>query len=108
MLLSNRVYDVLKKIAQVWLPAAGTLYFALAQIWHLPAAAAVVGTIVAVDAFLGVGLGLSTASFNKSEDKYDGTLAVEENEDGSTLRLQSVDPVALTTKNEITFKIDKQ
>jgi len=64
-MLSNKTYDVLKFIAQIFLPAVGTLYFALAGIWGLPYAEQVVGTIMAVDAFLGVMLGLSTSAYNK-------------------------------------------
>ena len=63
--LSNDVYDILKFIAQIVLPAAGTLYFALAGIWGWPYGEQIVGTITAVDAFLGALLGISTAAYNK-------------------------------------------
>lgn len=65
--LSNEVYDILKFIAQIVLPAAGTLYFALAGIWNWPYGKQIVGTITAVDAFLGALLGISTAAYNKTE-----------------------------------------
>lgn len=64
-MLSNKVYDVLKWIAQYFLPAVGTLYFALAGIWGLPYGEEVVGTITAVDTFLGVLLGISSIQYNK-------------------------------------------
>ena len=67
MKISNKVYDVLKWIAQYLLPAAGTLYFALAGIWGFPYGEQVVGTITAVDTFLGVILGISTIQYNKSD-----------------------------------------
>lgn len=63
MKLSNKTYDILKWIAQYLLPAAGTLYFALAQIWGLPYGEQIVGTIAAVDTFLGVILGISSANY---------------------------------------------
>ena len=66
MKISNKTYDILKWIAMYLLPASGTLYFALASIWGLPYGEEVVGTITAVDAFLGVLLGISTAQYNKS------------------------------------------
>lgn len=72
MKISNQVYDVLKWIAQYVLPALGTLYFALASIWGLPYGEQIVGTITAVDAFLGVLLGVSTASYER-----DGVLQVD-------------------------------
>ena len=65
--MSNKCYDVLKYIAQYVLPAIGTLYFALAQIWHLPYGEEIVGTITAVDAFLGAILGISTMLYNKDK-----------------------------------------
>ena len=64
--MSNKVYNVLKWIAMYLLPAIGTLYFALAGIWGLPYGEQIVGTITAVDTFLGVLLGISTAQYNKS------------------------------------------
>lgn len=68
MNMSNKAYDTLKWIAQYLLPAAGTLYFALAGIWGLPCGEQVVGTITAVDTFLGVLLGVSTTRYYK--DNY--------------------------------------
>ncbi|MCM1225633.1 MAG: phage holin [Lachnospiraceae bacterium] len=67
MTMNNKTYDTLKWIAQFLLPGAGTLYFALASIWGLPYGEQVVGTITAVDTFLGVLLGISTANYNKTE-----------------------------------------
>ena len=66
MKMSNKVYDVLKWIAMYFLPAIGTLYFALSGIWNLPYGEQVVGTITAVDTFLGVILGISNAQYNKN------------------------------------------
>lgn len=63
--MSNKTYDILKWIAQYLLPAIATLYFAIAQTWGLPYGEQVVGTITAVDTFLGVLLGISTANYNK-------------------------------------------
>jgi len=65
MKLSNKAYDVLKWVAMYLLPALGTLYFALASIWGLPYGEQIVGTITAIDAFLGAILGISTHNYNK-------------------------------------------
>lgn len=65
MKMSNKVYDILKVIAQIILPGIGTLYFALASIWKLPFGEEIVGTITAIDTFLGALLGISTANYNK-------------------------------------------
>lgn len=67
-MMSNKTYDVLKWIAQLLLPALGTLYFALASIWGFPYGEQIVGTITALDTFLGVILGISTAQYNRAND----------------------------------------
>lgn len=63
--MSGETYDKWKFIAQIFLPALGTLIFALASIWGLPYAEQIVGTITAVDAFLGALLGISTANYKR-------------------------------------------
>lgn len=66
--MTNKVYDILKFIAQIALPAAGTLYFALSSIWGLPYGEQIVGTITAVDAFLGALLGISSNQYYKDNE----------------------------------------
>ena len=70
MKLSNKAYDVLKFIAQIVLPALGTLYFALAAIWGLPYGEQIVGTITAVDTFLGALLGISNEKYKRDQELY--------------------------------------
>lgn len=65
-LLSDKTYNILKWIALILLPAVGTLYFALAGIWGFPYGEQIVGTITAVDTFLGVILGISSAQYKQA------------------------------------------
>jgi hypothetical protein len=65
MKMSDKLYTVLKYLCQVGLPALGTLYFALAQIWGFPYAEQVVGTIAAITTFIGVLLGISSYQYYK-------------------------------------------
>lgn len=74
MKMNDKVYDVLKWIAMYLLPAVGTLYFALSGIWGLPYGEEIVGTLTAVDTFLGVILGISSANYKKL-NKTEGTEA---------------------------------
>ena len=67
MIFSNKMYDLLKWIAQILLPALGTLYFALSAIWGFPYAEQIVGTVTAIDAFLGIVLGISTLQYEKTD-----------------------------------------
>ena len=102
MKLSNNTYDVLKWIAQVGLPAVGTLYFALANLWNLPAPEQVVGTIVAIDTFLGVCLGISTKGYNRDNPMaaagYGGEIVVnlsDPNKDTYRIEMEKPMPEAI-------------
>lgn len=106
LLLTGRTYDAVKYVAQVVLPALGTLYFAIAQIWGLGHGDEVVGTIVAVDTFLGVSLRLSSTAYNNSDAKYDGTMEVTETADKKSYNLVlNGSPHDLDKKGEVTFKV---
>ena len=65
--MKNKTYDILKFTAQIILPAIGTLYFALATIWNLPYGEQIIGTITAIDVFLGALLGLSSKKYIETE-----------------------------------------
>ena len=73
--MNDKVYNILKYIAMIVLPAIGRLYAARAGIWAFPFGDQVVGTILAVDTFLGALLGISTASYNKKNRVTDNTEA---------------------------------
>jgi hypothetical protein len=66
MKMSNKVYDILVWIAQIVLPACGTLYSGLAVIWGFPYGEQVVGTILVVDTFLGAVLKISNSQYKKT------------------------------------------
>jgi len=108
--LSNSAYDKLKFLTQVVLPGVGALYFALAGIWGLPAAEQVVGSIVAVDAFLGLFLGASTKQYMNTDARFDGAVNIsphpEDPENASNLHVQ-LDPASLAEKDEITVKVNR-
>jgi hypothetical protein len=105
VIIKGRVYDIMKFTAQVFLPALGTLYFAIAGIWGLPNAQEVMGTILAVDAFLGVLLGLSQLQYNNV--KYDGVMTVVETEDAKSFTLAfDGDPHDIDKKKEVIFKVE--
>lgn len=65
MKMNNATYDVLVKIVKYVLPALGSLYFGLSQIWHFPFGEEVVGTISLVATFLAVCLGISSYNYSK-------------------------------------------
>ncbi len=66
---NSKVYDILKWIALVVLPALSTLYIGLGQFWNIPYPSQIAGTIMLVDAFLGALLGISSIQYAKKEDK---------------------------------------
>lgn len=107
-LLSDSMYNKLKWVALVLLPALGAFYFGVAQIWGLPKAEEVVGTITVVDTFLGVLLGLSTKSYNTSDKKYDGEIVVEQYASGRkvfTIAVEGDPEETLEHLDEALFRI---
>ena len=107
-LLGDRTYTFVRQSATIILPAIGALYFALAQIWGLPNADEVVGTVAALNVFAGVLAAMSKTIYDKTGGKYDGTVDVEVTDDGTKRFLLNLDgdPNALGDKSEITFKVN--
>ena len=67
MMLSNRVYDILKWCVMIAIPALTTAYVGLSGIWGWPYAEEVAKTSAVVCTLLGALLGISTAQYNKQE-----------------------------------------
>lgn len=66
-MLNDKIYDALKWITLVALPALGTAYVALAAVWGFPYPEEVSKTVLAVCTLLGALLGISTAEYNKKQ-----------------------------------------
>ena len=66
--MTNRTFDILKFFTTLVLPALGTLYFALSQIWGLPYGDEIVGTITAVVTFMATILKISSVQYYKKEE----------------------------------------
>lgn len=110
--LNDTQYNAVKFLTVVLLPASGALYFSLSSIWGLPAAEQVLGTILAIETFIGVVLGISTKQYENSGAKYDGDINITEDTDTgkktASLELKHPDPVvALDSMDEVTFKVNK-
>lgn len=67
--MNNKVYDILKWVAMIVLPAIGTLYLTLSGIWGLPYGEQIAGSITAIDTFLGAVLMISSNSYKKKVDE---------------------------------------
>ena len=86
MQFSNTLYNLIKWFVTIVLPAFGTLYYTLSNMWGLPNADQVVGTTVAVSLFLGSLVGISTLNYNRAQAEKPDVVA-----DGSII-LDSSDP----------------
>lgn len=113
--LPAATYDTFRNAALLYLPGVGTLYFAVAQIWGLPYAEQVVGTLAALTVFLGITVKKSKSNYNKSGDAPalvgtpDGEVVVTSHEDGDTLRLDvNSDLDELKSKDSITLLVKKE
>lgn len=106
VIMSDRTYDVSKKLVHIWLPAFSALYFGLASIWDLPAAEKVVGTIAVFTTFLGVVLNVSHNRYKESDASVDGDLVVTTNGDRTVASLQLNDEASvITNKQTIKFRV---
>lgn len=69
MKFSNRVYDILKWMAMLFLPALATLVRVVFAIWQIPYGEQISTTIMAIDAFLGACLGISSIQYKGGEEE---------------------------------------
>ena len=108
VLLSNGAYDKLLAASLYILPALAAAYFGVAQIWGLPKAAEVVGTVVVLETLIGALIRISRQQYENSDAKYDGAIVIEpgENEHSTNLNV-SLDPEAVASKKEIVVKVDR-
>lgn len=67
MKLNNKLYDVLKWVCLVAIPATTTFYVALAAALGLPYADQVAKVSAALCTFLGALIGVSTAEYNRDK-----------------------------------------
>ena len=71
MIINSKVYDVMKYITMVVLPALTTLWLAVGSIWGLPYVEPIGATLSAITVFLGAILGISTSLYNIREQRKD-------------------------------------
>lgn len=65
--MSNKVYDILKYIAQIFLPALTVFVGVVLESFNLECSGVVITIMTAFDAFLGAILKVSTDNYNKNK-----------------------------------------
>lgn len=103
MTLSNKKYDVLKWIAQYFLPALAALWLGLAKVWGFPYGTEIGATLSLIDVFLGAVLGISSKNY-----QGDGNLVINTDDpekDVYSLELNG-DIAELADKKSVTFKVN--
>ena len=68
MKMSNKVYDILKKVVTIYLPALGTFVLTVSLIWGLPYGEAIGATLEALALLIGTCIGISSAKYNKEQE----------------------------------------
>lgn len=106
-ILPNKVYDVLKLLAVIIIPALATFYVTIAAIWGLAAGPEVSGTAVAFATFLGVIVKLGDKSYNASDGKFDGVINVDQTDGTKTVSLEVPgDPNDIVKQDQVTLKVN--
>ena len=106
MKINNSLYDALKFIAQIALPAVGTFYVTVAALWSWPEPEKVSATILAVDTLLGVMLGLSANTYRKSGADLDGAINVVDTPEKTNFQLAiDTPPEKLAAQDRVVLKV---
>lgn len=113
---SPKVYDVLKWIALVLLPALGALYFGLGQIWKFPAVEEVVGSITVIDTFLGILLNKSSKNYRQATATLQnfetaGEMVITQNQDGEVTGMKMFadqDPFIVQADQVVSFRVRRE
>lgn len=104
---SNKQYDFIKFLNVVFLPALGTLYFALAQTWGLPAGEEVLGTLMALQVFIGGVMGISTKAYTQSDARFDGVMTTTDTPKKKIIAVETnLHPDDLAKKDEVLLKVE--
>jgi hypothetical protein len=106
-LLTNQVYDIIKNVVIIVIPALSTFYLTIAKLWGLPGAEAVVGTLGAVALLLGSLLKLSKRSYDVSDEKYDGEIILKTTEQGRVVQRVEANGTfdEIAAKGEVLYKV---
>lgn len=104
--MPNKLYNALKYTAQIGLPAVQVAYAGLAALWGFPHVVETVGSIAIVNTLLGSLVGVSSASYNASDAKYDGQLVVGQTPTGDTTHQIVYNTMPdLSDKSTVTLKV---
>lgn len=104
-----KLYNAVKYLVLIALPAFATAYNALGDGLNLPAVAKVTLVCTVVAAFLGTLVGISARSYNNSEERFDGAIEINANDPSLLhgLDLDQIDPKELLKRKAITLRVDK-
>ncbi len=108
MIIPKKLYDVLKWVALVALPAFSAFYYVLALTWGFPAVMQVMATVAGTETLLGTLLGISSAKYRNSDARFDGDLNIIKSDTSLINQLDiKTDPATLGNQKELVLKINK-
>lgn len=103
---SDKTYQALKKLVQIFIPAVSSAYFTLAALWDFPSPDKVVGSLAVLATFLGVAIGISNKTYEAMGGGNVGTVVITEDDDKKLYSLELNEDVDdLADKDTISFKV---
>lgn len=107
-LLGDKIYNVVKNGAMVVLPALSAFYYALATIWGWPEPEKVVGTLAALNVFLGVVAVVAKVLYDKSGAGFDGTVDLQHVDGQKTVVMDiQTHPEDMLSQKTVTLKVNQ-
>jgi hypothetical protein len=107
MIINNqKIYYAFRFISWVVIPVFSALWYIISGILHTHTPSPVVGVIIAIDAYLGIALQISSARYQKKNQKRAGYIVRSDNEEKRTFTLElEMDPEEFQHEDELVFKM---
>lgn len=108
--MSQSVYDRVRWMVEILLPATASLYYGLSMIWGLPGGDNVVGTIALITTFLGLAVGVNRRKFNAVNPAGVGAMVVKVDREGIPTVALELDktPEELSQLQSIRFDVRRE
>jgi hypothetical protein len=103
---NDKLYYRLRFISWVVIPVLSIGWYIISGLIHTSTPSPVVGVVIAIDAYLGITLQISTARYQRRYRKIAGVMRIQDGEMKTTYSLElAMDPSTIRPEDELIFKV---